>query len=150
MIFNMSSNKKSHHHLSNKQIINFIIQIFQTKFYEQYQSRAENDAQSKTIKNVLHIFSRLIHESIVSQEVLENNVIPIFSRIEKNLKENHEYKNDISHINKKFNESMSQRFSIYAGNVTINSNPPNPQVQKTTERRRSLITIDQNRQESYV
>ncbi len=146
MIYNMSTTKKSHHHLSNKPIINFIIQIFQTKFYEQFESRAENDAQSKTIKNVLHTFSKLIHESIVSQDILENNVIPIFSRIEKNLQENHEYKNDISHINRKFNESMSQRFSIYAGNVTIcpSSNPP------AAERRRSLITVDQNRQESYV
>lgn len=147
MIFNMSTNKKSHHHLSNKVIINFIIQIFQAKFYEKYLTRAEKDAQNKTIKSILHVFSKLIHETIVSPEILENHVIPVFSRIEKNLQETNEFYKDITLINKKFNECMTQRFSIYSGNVTVSDTST---ANQKVEKRRSFISLDQNRQESYV
>lgn len=103
----MAGNKKCHQHLANKEIINFITQIFQSQFHLKYQHRPESIAKMKTIKNILHIFARLLHHSAVGHEILENNVIPIFSRVEQNLNVDSAYSRDIMYINRKLNRSIS-------------------------------------------
>lgn len=111
MLFNMAGNKKCHQHLAHKQIIYFITFIFQTQFHVKYSTWAEQTALKKTIKNVLHIFARLIHHSAVGNEILENNVVPIFSRVEQNLCNDNAYAKDLIYINKKLNNSVGSPFS---------------------------------------
>lgn len=150
MMYNMSLNKRSHHHLSNKHIIAFILNIFQSKFYEKFESRAENMSQKKIIRNILHVFSHLINESVVSQEVLDGNIIPVLSRIERKLDEDNEYYRDISYINRKFNESLTSKYGNNSGYNSAGNSSPLTITQRKHEYRRSKISIDQNRQESYV
>lgn len=110
MIFNMAHNKKSHHHLADKTVINFMTHIFEERFYAKYTTRAENQALQKVIKNLLHIFSRLIHESNMGHEILANNMVPIFSRVEQSLtaaQNSHEFSRDVTYINQKLNESLT-------------------------------------------
>lgn len=108
MLHNMSSNKKCHSHLANSNIINFITSIFQAEFYRKYTSRAEIDAQRRTIKAILHTLARLIHESSLGHEILEQNFIPIFSKV--GILENEEdYGRDISVLARQLNESCTNK-----------------------------------------
>lgn len=106
MLFNMAGNKKCHQHLAHKEIIYFVSFIFQTQFHMKYVSSAEKTALRKTIKNILHIFARLIHHSAVGQEILEQNAIPIFSRVEQHIRIDDAYAKDLQYINKKLNKSL--------------------------------------------
>ncbi|XP_031617354.1 uncharacterized protein LOC116337145 [Contarinia nasturtii] len=105
MLFSMAGNKKCHQHLAHKEIIYFMSFIFQTQFHIKYARTSEKMALRKTIKNILHIFARLIHHSAVGQEILEQNAIPIFSRVEQNLRVDDVYAKDLQYINKKLNKS---------------------------------------------
>ncbi|XP_011196322.1 uncharacterized protein LOC105221228 [Zeugodacus cucurbitae] len=80
MLHNMSANKKCHSHLANGVIINFITCVYQTEFYKSYKSRAESDAQRRTIKAVLHTLTHLVHESSLGIELLEQHRVPAFFR----------------------------------------------------------------------
>lgn len=103
----MAGNKKCHQHLAAKEIIYFISFVFQTQFHVKYATnRPEQTALRKTIKNILHIFARLIHHSAVGQEILEENAIPIFSRVEQNLQMDDAYAKDLQYINRKLNKSL--------------------------------------------
>lgn len=106
MLFNMAGNKKCHQHLAHKEIIYFMTFIFQTQFHIKYATTSEKTALRKTIKNILHIFARLIHHSAVGQEILEQNAIPIFSRVEQHLCTDDAYAKDLQYINKKLNKSL--------------------------------------------
>lgn len=106
MLFNMAGNKKCHQHLAAKEIIYFISFVFQTQFHVKYASNSEQAALRKTIKNILHIFARLIYHSTVGHEILEQNAIPIFSRVEQNLQTDDAYAKDLQYINKKLNKSL--------------------------------------------
>lgn len=145
MLLNMATNKKCHNHLGNKSIINFITSIFQLKFYEKYKYRAENDACKTTIKNILHIFSRLIHESIVSPDILESDVLPVLTRVETNLTPDCYYSKDLSFINRKLNESLSYKFGMT--NRSLNETSVSVASPSTTT---NGLTFGKNRQESYV
>lgn len=134
MIFNMSMNKKSHYHLSTKSVVQFLTSIFQSNFHQSYPNKAENDSLKKTIKSIIHIFACLINESSVGKEILENNIVPIFSQIEINVSITSDYVREITFLNKKINESISVK-SPTALELSINSNGKKP-----------LLT----RQESYV
>lgn len=113
MLYNMACNKKCHKHLANKYIIGFITTIFKTQFYGRYRSRNENTALNRTIKTILHIFAMLIHESSVGKEILDNNVVPIFSQIEENLSKSHgNSSTEVSRIMKLLNDSLSNRTFI--------------------------------------
>lgn len=115
MIFHMAANKKCHQHLANKDIIDFMTQIFQAQFHQKYRNRAESIANMKTIKNILHIFARLLQNSAVSHDILERNVIPIFSRVEQHLDAEPAYGRDMMYINKKLNRSLSPSSRIHGG-----------------------------------
>lgn len=129
-MFHMAGNKKCHQHLANKEIINFITHIFQSQFHMKYNARPESIAKMKSIKNILHIFARLLHHSAVGHDILQNNVIPIFSHVEQNLNADSAYSRDIMYINRKLNRSISpsgrgtgQRLF---GNHIINNNDIGP------------------------
>lgn len=114
ILFNMSGNKKCHSHLSNSHIIHFITHVFQSKFHETYPSRAENDSHRRTIKTILHILTRLIHDSSVGQEILENHFLPIFAKID--AKHSFSFtgslnEKDLSFITKQMNETINQKLS---------------------------------------
>ncbi|XP_055916834.1 uncharacterized protein LOC129949414 [Eupeodes corollae] len=128
MLHNMSSNKKCHSHLANSSIINFITSIFQTEFYRKYSSRAEVDAQRRTIKAILHTLARLIHESSLGHEILEQNFIPIFSKVGVLESTDEDYGRDISALarqlnescaNKSFNRSQESRGSTTSSSSTL-------------------------------
>lgn len=106
MLFNMSGNKKCHQYLAQKEIINFVTFIFQTQFHEKYATHSEQTALKKTIKNILHIFARLIHQSALGNEILEKNAIPIFTRVEEQLNMDSAYAKDLQYINKKLNKTQ--------------------------------------------
>lgn len=108
MLFNMAGNKKCHQHLAAKDIIYFLSFIFQTQFHVKYITQPEQAALKRAIKNILHTFARLIHQSAVGHEILENNVIPIFSKVERNLAESQAYSKDLMYINAKLNNSNIQ------------------------------------------
>lgn len=110
MLYNMACNKKCHKHLANKYIIGFITTVFKTQFYGRYRTRSENTALNRTIKTILHIFAMLIHESSVGKEILDNNIVPIFSQIEENLSQSHGHRStDVYRIMKLLNESLTNR-----------------------------------------
>lgn len=135
MLFNMAGNKKCHQHLAHKEIIYFITFIFQTQFHRKYVTSAEKMALRKTIKNILHIFARLIHHSAVGQEILEQNAIPIFSRVEQNLRIDDAYAKDLQYINKKLNKLDNS----------------NPQITTKTQHRLSICNMTgSSLLESYV
>lgn len=67
----MSLNKKCHSHLANAGIINFITSAYQTEFHKSYNSRGESEAQKRIIKYILHTLTRLIQDSVLGMELLE-------------------------------------------------------------------------------
>ncbi|GBP97595.1 hypothetical protein EVAR_65918_1 [Eumeta japonica] len=71
MLYNMSLNKKCHSHLANAGIINFITYTYETEFYKSYDSRGENEAQKRCIKAILHTLTRLVQDSVLGIELLE-------------------------------------------------------------------------------
>lgn len=111
----MAGNKKCHQHLAAKEIIYFISFVFQTQFHMKYSTMAEQTALRKTIKNILHIFARLIyHSGAVGLEMLHENAIPIFSRVEQNLRVDDAYAKDLQYINKKLNKTHDSDAQIAA------------------------------------
>ncbi|KAH8411033.1 hypothetical protein KR222_009270 [Zaprionus bogoriensis] len=77
MLHNMSLNKKCHSHLANGIIINFITSVYQTEFYRTYDSRAECDAQRRSVKAILHTLTRLVQDSpTLGAELLEQWQLP--------------------------------------------------------------------------
>ncbi|XP_023174792.2 uncharacterized protein LOC111602091 [Drosophila hydei] len=77
MLHNMSLNKKCHSHLANGIIINFITSVYQTEFYKSYDSRAECDAQRRSIKAILYTLTRLVqHSHQLGAELLEQWHLP--------------------------------------------------------------------------
>ncbi|XP_055296248.1 uncharacterized protein LOC129565401 [Sitodiplosis mosellana] len=136
MLFNMAGNKKCHQHLAHKEIIYFVSFVFQTQFHMKYVSAAEKTALRKTIKNILHIFARLIHHSAVGQEILEQNAIPIFSRVEQHIRIDDVYAKDLQYINKKLNKSLDTS---------------DPQISSKTQHRLSVCNMTgSSLLESYV
>lgn len=71
MLYNMSLNKKCHSHLANGNTINFITYIYQTEFYRTYESRGENESKKRCIKTILHTLIRLVQDSVLGMELLE-------------------------------------------------------------------------------
>lgn len=104
----MAGNKKCHQHLVHKEIIYFLTFIFQTQFHVKYTNWTECAALKKTVKNILHIFARLIHHSAIGAELLETNVIPIFLRIKQNFSVDSTYTQDWMYISKKLNNSFGR------------------------------------------
>uniref|UniRef100_A0A2M3Z258 Protein inscuteable homologue C-terminal domain-containing protein n=1 Tax=Anopheles braziliensis TaxID=58242 RepID=A0A2M3Z258_9DIPT len=115
MLYNMSANWKCHHHLANRTLVAFLVALFNRKFFEKPPNRTEAEAQRKTIKNILHVLSRLMSGGSLSAssscELIESTIVPVFARIERTLDGGHEHYRDISYISRRLNESLSSRVS---------------------------------------
>ncbi|XP_058121736.1 uncharacterized protein LOC131281636 [Anopheles ziemanni] len=167
MLYNMSANWKCHHHLASRPLVAFLVALFSQKFYEKLASRTESEAQRKTIKNILHVLSRLmsggclVASSPATLELLETTLVPVFARIERTLDGTSEHYRDISSINRWFNESVTSRHGssptvvVPVGELAKdNRQPVAPHITRLTVRRDpvngAVITLDKNRHESYV
>ncbi|XP_058448027.1 uncharacterized protein LOC131428254 isoform X2 [Malaya genurostris] len=169
MLYNMSSNRKSHHHLAARPLVLFLTTIFNQKFYDRSDSRVESEAQRKTVKNILHILSRLIGSAAIGghDDLLEGTVLPIFARVERSLDSRSEYFRDVSCLNRRLNESLGQRPAGAGtppgpgGSTIVSINPvsaitgraTNPYITRLTIERQpngGIVMLDKNRQESYV
>lgn len=85
MLLNMSANKRCHHHLANRQVVGFMMTIFQKYIFETFNSSAENDALYRTMKSLLYIFSRLIGAALMCRDLCEQMVLPIMQQAEQQL-----------------------------------------------------------------
>ncbi|XP_052870401.1 uncharacterized protein LOC128275972 [Anopheles cruzii] len=166
-LYNMSANWKCHHHLANRALVGFLVSVFNQKFFEKLPNRTECEAQRKVIKHILHVLSRLMGGGSLSAssscELIESTIVPVFARIERTLDGASEHYRDISYISRRFNESLSSRPPITSGTSppvdgaeakAATGEVPSPHITRLTIQRDSngaaVITLDKNRQESYV
>lgn len=141
----MAGNKKCHHHLVHKEIIYFLTFIFQTQFHVKYPNWTESAALKKTVKNILHIFARLIHHSALGHDLLEHNVIPIFSRVEQNCDVDSTYAKDMMYINKKLNNSFGRSpFKQSTSNDILCDSNNNNSICKDHSRQSGETSIESN------
>jgi hypothetical protein len=64
LMVNMSVNRKSHYHLTNKHVLNFILEIFLAAYSRKYDDGSQSNAQQRVLKNVLRIMRQLEATSI--------------------------------------------------------------------------------------
>lgn len=64
LMFHMSVNRKSHYHLTNKQVLNFILEIFLSTYSKKFDAAPQVKAQQNVVKNVLKIMRQLEATSI--------------------------------------------------------------------------------------
>ncbi|XP_058057406.1 uncharacterized protein LOC131208623 [Anopheles bellator] len=171
-LYNMSANWKCHHHLASRALVGFLVSVFNQKFFEKLPNRTECEAQRKVIKHILHVLSRLMGGGSLSAssscELIESTIVPVFARIERTLDGASEHYRDISYISRRFNESLSSRPPITSSSsppvdgaknsttaaAAAAAEVPSPHITRLTIQRDSngaaVITLDKNRQESYV
>lgn len=59
MLNNVTKNRKCHHHLTQRELVAFLISIFDREFYKKYETPAAITAHKTTIKNVMHVLTRI-------------------------------------------------------------------------------------------
>lgn len=59
LVFNMSGNRKSHYHLTSKQVLTFILDIFLSTYSKKYDGRSKTNAQKSVVNNVIKIMRQL-------------------------------------------------------------------------------------------
>lgn len=59
LMCNMSLNRKSHYHLTNKQVLNFILEIFLVTYDRKFDGKAQSIAQQSVLKNVFKVMRQL-------------------------------------------------------------------------------------------
>lgn len=59
LIFNMSGNRKSHYHLTSKQVLNFVYDIFLSTHSQKYDNQSMTKAQKNVVRNVIKIMRQL-------------------------------------------------------------------------------------------
>lgn len=59
LILNMSMNRKSHYHLTNKLVLHFILEIFLASYSKKYDVASKIKAQKNVLRNVLKIMRQL-------------------------------------------------------------------------------------------
>ncbi|KAI8036859.1 uncharacterized protein LOC128256234 [Drosophila gunungcola] len=174
MLHNMSLNKKCHSHLANGIIINFITSVYQTEFYKTYGSRAECDAQRRSIKTILHTLTRLASDSpTLGAELLEQWHLPDLLRQSLALKPSSSsplqhldssYGGDISHLARQLLGVHRQEQQLLAtptpaGSFSSGHQTPEAQTQtssssssksKAKSSSSSLLKFNLTRQESFV
>uniref|UniRef100_A0A182K371 Protein inscuteable homologue C-terminal domain-containing protein n=1 Tax=Anopheles christyi TaxID=43041 RepID=A0A182K371_9DIPT len=154
-LFHMSTNWKCHHHLASRPLLTFLMMVLAQKFHEQQSSRVESEAQRKTIRNILHVLSRLLSGGILSSsanhELIMTAVRPVLARLERTLDGTSEHYQDIVYVSRWCCETVTPRVGKNGGEegkiaaphitrLTIHQDPVNGPV----------MVLDKNRQESYV
>ncbi|EDV35977.1 uncharacterized protein Dana_GF12742 [Drosophila ananassae] len=170
MLHNMSLNKKCHSHLANGIIINFITSVYQTEFYKTYGSRAESDAQRRSIKTILHTLTRLASDSpTLGAELLEQWHLPDLLRQSLALKptaasqslDHSGYGGDISQLARQLlgAHQQEQLLLTTAGPATsgaFSSGHQTPEAQTNNSKTKAktssaaLLKFNLTRQESFV
>lgn len=64
MLHNVTKNRKCHHHLASKDFVNYLIGIFNGHFYSKFDTTAASTAHRATIKNIMHVLTRLMDDSM--------------------------------------------------------------------------------------
>ncbi|KAH8261126.1 hypothetical protein KR044_003820 [Drosophila immigrans] len=173
MLQNMSLNKKCHSHLANGIIINFITSVYQTEFYKTYDSRAECDAQRRSIKAILHTLTRLVqHSHTLGAELLDQWCLPDLLRhslamhtdrhgagtgAAPQLDNSGGYSGDISQLARQLLQAHQQEQQLLlgaggAGAFSSGHQTPEAQAGRSRSRRPSSSSLKFNltRQESFV
>ncbi|KAL7735339.1 hypothetical protein ACLKA6_015727 [Drosophila palustris] len=177
MLQNMSLNKKCHSHLANGIIINFITSVYQTEFYKSYDSRAECDAQRRSIKAILHTLTRLVQHSshTLGAELVEQWCLPDLLRQSlamhtangagagagagraAQLDHSGGYSGDISQLARQLLQSHQQEQLLLGANTAtggaFSSGHQTPEAQAERRSRRpssSSLKFNLTRQESFV
>uniref|UniRef100_A0A182NAL1 Protein inscuteable homologue C-terminal domain-containing protein n=1 Tax=Anopheles dirus TaxID=7168 RepID=A0A182NAL1_9DIPT len=162
MLYNMSANWKCHHHLAGRPLLAFLVTVLSQKFHERLASRVESEAQRKTIRNILHVLSRLLTggslSSGASLELIETTIGPVLARIERTLDGGSEHYQDVSFVSRRCNESLATRPTTNGEGTDQSAVHPHeqqqPHITRLTIRRDPVagpvMVLDQNRQESYV
>lgn len=162
MLHNMSLNKKCHSHLANGSIINFITSIYQEEFYRvyDYDSRAQCDAQRRTIKAILHTLTRLVHESSLGPELLELQGMPVFLKTalvgaqqqtsSTQLPNDSIHSRDISQLARQLLLEQQQQRNIGKDSVVNVATTPDSLVLSKNVDASAGLTFNLTRHESYV
>ncbi|XP_035911183.1 uncharacterized protein LOC118511781 [Anopheles stephensi] len=164
-LYNMSANWKCHHHLTHRPLLTFLVTVLGQKFYDRLPSGVQSEAQRKTIRNILHVLSRLLSggslSSGTSLELIETTIGPVLARIERTLDGRSEHYQDITYVSRRCNESLATRpshlkdGSVEGGQQTGNvQTAAAPHITRLTIHRDPVngpvMVLDKNRQESYV
>ncbi|KAL1396437.1 hypothetical protein pipiens_002692 [Culex pipiens pipiens] len=162
MLYNMSSNKKSHPHLATRPLVLFLATTFQQRFQESQrqnttsQSSSHAEATRKTIRNILHVLSRLVASGTIGGDLLEGVVGPVFGRVERTIDRSGSTTfRDVAALNRKLNEGLRPTGSAEGRVATMSVVPVNQQhvTRLTIERQPNgavVILDQQERQESFV
>lgn len=75
----MSQNKRCHAHMANGIIIRFMATTYQSLLSASYESRSETEAQKRTIKNILNTLTRLLQDTIMVRDLLEQRHLQQYS-----------------------------------------------------------------------
>lgn len=162
-LYNMSANWKCHHHLANRSLLTFVVTVLSQKFHEQLPSGVESEAQRKTIRNILHVLSRLLSGGSLSSgpslELIETTIGPVLARIERTLDGRSEHYQDISYVSRRCSESLTTRLQPQHSKDVADEGvqrpaPVAPHITRLTIHRDPVngpvMVLDKNRQESYV
>lgn len=83
MLHNVTKNRKCHHHLASKDFVNYLIGIFNSQFYSKYESTAASTAHRATIKNIMHVLTRLMDDSMYGRDLaVDNNIAAIIRSLQ--------------------------------------------------------------------
>lgn len=84
MLNNVTKNRKCHHHLADKDFVNYLIGIFNSQFYTKYESTASSTAHRATIKNIMHVLTRLMDDSMYTgrEMGMDNNIATIIRSLQ--------------------------------------------------------------------
>ena len=83
VIFNMSQNRKSHYHLTSKNILNFIFDIFLTIHHLDCCDSSQSKAKRRSIKHILNTLKQL--ELTSSSHELTEFIRSIITKIHRRL-----------------------------------------------------------------
>lgn len=85
MLHNVTKNRKCHHHLASKDFVNYLIGIFNSHFYSKFDTTAASTAHRATIKNIMHVLTRLMDDSMCGGRgdmAMDNNIAAIIRSLQ--------------------------------------------------------------------
>lgn len=77
----MADNRRCQHHLTNKSILSYMTQLYKWLAVGQPTHDAELASRDRSVKNILHIFSRLLQYTAAHKDVMEQSVSSLFARL---------------------------------------------------------------------
>lgn len=77
----MSDNRRCQQHLTNKSILSYMTHLYKWLSSRHPTNDAELASRDRSIKNILHIFSRLLQYTAAHKDVIEQSVSSLFARL---------------------------------------------------------------------